>query len=132
MAYDNLAEFVQVLEREGELKRISHPVKAELEITEIADRVMKAAGPALLFENVVGKTIPVLINAFGSARRMALALGVKDIEEIAAEIAKLIQTRPPKSFKDKLHLLGELVKLAGIPPKIVKDAPCQEVVIRDP
>lgn len=132
MAYDNLAEFVQVLEREGELKRISHPVKAELEITEIADRVMKAAGPALLFENVVGKTIPVLINAFGSARRMALALGVKDIEEIAADIAKLIQTRPPKSFKDKLQLLGELVKLAGIPPKIVKEAPCQEVVIRDP
>lgn len=132
MAYDNLAEFVQDLEREGELKRISHPVKAELEITEIADRVMKAAGPALLFENVVGKTIPVLINAFGSTKRMALALGVQDIEEIAAEIAKLIQTRPPKSFKDKLQLLGVLVKLAGIPPKIVKDAACQEVVIRDP
>jgi len=132
MAYNNLAEFVQVLEREAELKRISHPVKAELEITEIADRVMKAAGPALLFENVVGKTIPVLINAFGSTKRMALALGVQDIEEIAAEIAKLIQTRPPKSFKDKLQLLGVLVKLAGIPPKIVKDAACQEVVIHDP
>ena len=132
MAYNNLAEFVQVLEGAGELKRISHPVNAELEITEIADRVMKAAGPALLFENVVGKQIPVLINAFGSTKRMALALGVKDIEEIAAEIAKLIQTRPPKSFKDKLQLLGELVKLAGIPPKIVKNAACQEVVIRDP
>jgi len=132
MAYNNLAEFVQVLEGAGELKRISHPVNAELEITEIADRVMKAAGPALLFENVVGKQIPVLINAFGSTKRMALALGVKDIEEIAAEIAKLIQTRPPKSFKDKLQLLGELVKLAGIPPKIVKEAACQEVVIRDP
>ena len=96
MAYNSLQDFLQVLEREGELKRISHPVNAELEITEIADRVMKSAGPALLFENVVGKNIPVLINAFGSAKRMALALGVKDIEEIAAEIAKLIQTRPPK------------------------------------
>ena len=77
MAYDNLAEFVQVLERAGELKRISHPVNAELEITEIADRVMKAGGPALLFENVVGKQIPLLINAFGSTKRMALALGCK-------------------------------------------------------
>ncbi len=132
MAYDNLAEFVQILERAGELKRISHPVNAELEITEIADRVMKAAGPALLFENVVGKTIPLLINAFGSTKRMALALGVNDIEEIAAAISKLIQTRPPKNFKDKLGLLGELVKLAGIPPRIVKEAACQDVVIRDP
>ncbi|MGZ8494601.1 MAG: menaquinone biosynthesis decarboxylase [Candidatus Binatia bacterium] len=132
MAYNSLQDFLQVLEREGELKRIFHPVKAQLEITEIADRVMKSAGPALLFENVVGKNIPVLINAFGSAKRMALALGVKDIEEIAAEITKLIQTRPPKSFKDKLQLLGELVKLAGIPPKMVKEAACQEVVNRDP
>jgi len=132
MAYNNLAEFVEVLERAGELKRISHPVKAELEITEIADRVMKAAGPALLFENVVGQNIPVLINALGSTKRMALALGVENIEEIASDITKLIQTRPPKSFKDKLQLLGELVKLAGIPPKMVKEAACQEVVIRDP
>ena len=132
MAYDNLAEFVQVLERAGELKRISHPVNAELEITEIANRVMKSAGPALLFENVIGKTLPVLINAFGSVKRMALALGVKDIEEIANEITKLIQTRPPKTFKDKLQLLGALVKLAGIPPRFVKEAACQTVVIRDP
>ncbi|MGZ8487917.1 MAG: menaquinone biosynthesis decarboxylase [Candidatus Binatia bacterium] len=132
MAYNSLQDFLQVLEREGELKRIFHPVKAQLEITEIADRVMKSAGPALLFENVVGKNIPVLINAFGSTKRMALALGVTDIEEIAAEITKLIQTRPPKSFKDKLQLLGELVKLAGIPPKMVKEAACQEVVNRDP
>ncbi|HSK28920.1 MAG TPA: menaquinone biosynthesis decarboxylase, partial [Candidatus Limnocylindria bacterium] len=73
MPYNSLQDFVQVLAREGELKRISHPVKAELEITEIADRVMKHRGPALLFENVVGKQIPVLINAFGSTKRMALA-----------------------------------------------------------
>ena len=117
MPYYNLTDFVQVLEREGELKRITYPVKAELEITEIADRVMKSGGPALLFENVVGKQIPVLINAFGSAQRMALALGVADIEEIARNIQKLIQTKPPKSFKDKLNLLGELIRLAGIPPK---------------
>jgi len=132
MPYNSLSEFVQVLERAGELKRITHPVKAELEITEIADRVMKSGGPALLFENVVKKAIPVLINAFGSGKRMALALGVADIDEIAQEIAKLIQTRPPKSFKDKFHLLGELMKLAGIPPKIVRDGPCREVIHREP
>jgi 4-hydroxy-3-polyprenylbenzoate decarboxylase len=132
MPYNSLLDFVQVLERDGELKRISHPVKAELEITEIADRVMKRGGPALLFENVVGKQIPVLINAFGSTKRMALALGVVDIEEIAAEITKLIQTKPPKSFKDKFHLLGKLIKLAGIPPKMVKEGRCQEVINREP
>lgn len=132
MPYNSLSDFVQVLERSGELRRIAHPVKAELEITEIADRVMKSAGPALLFENVVGKKMPVLINAFGSAKRMALALGVADIEDIAQDISKLIQTRPPKSFKDKLQLLGELIKLAGIPPKLIKEGPCQQVVYRDP
>jgi 4-hydroxy-3-polyprenylbenzoate decarboxylase len=132
MPYNSLSDFVQVLERSGELRRIAHPVKAELEITEIADRVMKSGGPALLFENVVGKKMPVLINAFGSAKRMALALGVADIEDIAQDISKLIQTRPPKSFKDKLHLLGELIKLAGIPPKLIKEGPCQQVVYREP
>lgn len=132
MPYNSLADFVQVLEREHELKRISHPIKAELEITEVADRVMKQGGPALLFDNVVGKEIPLLINTFGSEKRMALALGVKDIEEHAREIAKLIQIRPPKAFKDKLKLLGELVKLAGIPPKLVKEGVCQEVVQREP
>jgi len=132
MPYNSLADFIQVLEREGELKRIDHPVRAELEITEIADRVMKRGGPALLFENIIGKKIPLLINAFGSAKRMALALGVSEIEEIAREIAKLIQTKPPRSFRDKLHLLSELIKLAGVPPKIVKDAPCHEVIDREP
>ena len=132
MPYNSLSDFVQVLERSGELRRIAHPVKAELEITEIADRVMKSGGPALLFENVVGKKMPVLINAFGSAKRMALALGVADIEDIAQDISKLIQIRPPKSFKDKLQLLGELIKLAGIPPKHINEGPCQQVVYRDP
>src|SRR6266511_1418910 len=132
MAYNNLDNFVLALEQAGELKRIAYPVKAELEITEIADRVMKRGGPALLFENVIGKKIPLLINAFGSTKRMALALGVTDIEDIAREITKLIQTKPPKSFKDKFHLLGELIKLAGIPPKMVKEGACQEVINRDP
>jgi 4-hydroxy-3-polyprenylbenzoate decarboxylase len=132
MPYYSLTAFVQVLERAGELKRITHPVKAELEITEIADRVMKSNGPALLFENVDDKQMPLLINAFGSMRRMALALGVDDVEEIAREIDRLIRTRPPKGFKDKINLLFELIRLAGIPPRLVKEAACQEVVLRDP
>jgi 4-hydroxy-3-polyprenylbenzoate decarboxylase len=132
MPYYSLTAFVQVLERAGELKRITHPVKAKLEITEIADRVMKSNGPALLFENVDEKKIPLLINAFGSMRRMALALGVDDVEEIAREIERLIRTRPPKGFKDKINLLFELIRLAGIPPRLVKEAVCQEVVSRDP
>jgi 4-hydroxy-3-polyprenylbenzoate decarboxylase len=132
MAYNSLADFVQVLAQHGELKRITYPVKAELEIAEIADRIMKSNGPALLFENVVDKKIPLLINAFGSMKRMACALGVDDVEEIAKEIEKLIRTRPPKSFRDKLSLLGELIRLAAIPPKVVKDAACQETINREP
>jgi 4-hydroxy-3-polyprenylbenzoate decarboxylase len=132
MPYTNLSDFVQVLEKSGELKRIAHPVKAELEIAEIADRVMKAGGPALLFENVVGKKIPLLINAFGSMKRMSIALGVNDIEEIAKKISKLIQIQPPRTFKDKIQLAGELIKLAGLPPRIVSDGACHEVVQREP
>ncbi len=132
MPYNSLSDFVQVLERAGELRRITHPVKAELELAAIADRVMKAGGPALLFENVVGKNIPVLINSFGSMKRMALALGVNDIEEIAKRISQLIQIQPPKTFKDKIHLAGDLIKLAGLPPKIVNRGACQEVIHREP
>jgi len=133
MAYNSLQEFVQVLEREGELTRIHHPVKAELEIAEIADRVMKRGGPALLFDNVAGKNIPVLINAFGSLKRMALALGVNDIEEIARDIEQLTRLKPPASWRDKLRMLPELLRLAGAAPKVIGGAgACQEVVERDP
>jgi 4-hydroxy-3-polyprenylbenzoate decarboxylase len=131
MAYNSLQEFVQVLEREGELKRVGHPVKAELEIAEIADRVMKRGGPALLFENVVGKDIPVLINAFGSERRMAAALGVEKIEDIARDLERLTRLKPPGSWRDKLRLLPELVRLGGIAPRVARDGACQEVVERD-
>src|SRR3990167_947714 len=121
MAYNSLQEFVQVLERECDLKRVTYPVKAELEITEIADRVMKSGGPALLFENVVGKKIPVLINAFGSPKRMAMALGVEDVEEIARDIETLTRMKPPGSLWDKLRMLPELARLAGAAPKVVNE-----------
>jgi 4-hydroxy-3-polyprenylbenzoate decarboxylase len=132
MAYNSLQEFVQVLEREGELKRIAHPVKPELEIAEIADRVMKRGGPALFFDNVVDKTIPVLINAFGSERRMALALGVQDVAEIAHDIERLTRLKPPASWRERFQLLPELLRLAGVAPKHARDGACQEVVERDP
>jgi len=132
MAYHSLEEFIRTLERQGELKRVAHPVRAELEITEIADRVMKTGGPALLFENVVGKEIPVLINAFGSLKRMALALGVDSVEQIAREIEQLTRMKPPGSFLEKLRMLPDLARLAGIAPKIVKEGACQEVIHREP
>ena len=132
MAHNSLQEFVRVLEQEGELKRIAYPVKAELEITEIADRVMKSGGPALLFEKVVGKEIPLLINAFGSLKRMAMALGVDDVEEIAREIEQFARMKPPGSLWDKLRMLPDLARLAGIAPKVVKEGECQEVIHREP
>lgn len=132
MAYNSLEEFVQVLQRNGELKRIAHPVNAALEIAEIADRVMKKGGPALLFENVVGKDIPVLINAFGSFKRTALALGVRDVEEIAREIERLARMKPPASLREKLFFLPELLRLAGAAPKLAGDGECHEIIERNP
>ena len=91
MAYASLGEFIQRLDRAGELRRITTPVSPKLEITEIANRVMKmpGGGPALLFENVIGSKFPLAINLMGSRQRMSWALGVDDMEEIAAEIADL-------------------------------------------
>src|SRR5947199_10726726 len=100
MPYNSLVDFVQVLTKEGELRRILYPVKAELEVTEIADRVMKGGGPALLFENVVGKKMPGLMNAFGSQKRMALALGVTDVEETARRVERRVHSEPAKSIKE--------------------------------
>src|SRR5438445_13835611 len=101
MPYNSLVDFVQVLTKEGELRRILYPVKAELEVTEIADRVVKAGGPALLFENVVGGKLPVLINAYGSQKRMALAVGCTDVAETAAEAENVVESKPRKPFKEK-------------------------------
>src|SRR5258707_14109575 len=101
MAYDSLAEFLEVLEAEGELGRINTEVDPILAIAEITDRVSKAHGPALFFENVRGSRFPLAINVLGSERRMAKALGVKDLEEIAERIAGLIKAEVPESFLGK-------------------------------
>ena len=128
MAYSNLRDFVKALEQAGELKRIKTEVSPDLEISQITDRVSKAEGPALLFENVEGSQMPLLINAFGSQKRMAMALGVEDLNEIADEIEGMIKLGPPESLLDKVKILGILAKLTKFPPKTVRRGACQEVV----
>src|SRR6476469_332758 len=90
MAFNDLREFIAFLELHGQLQRVTAPVSADLEITEITDRVSKAGGPALLFENVRGYDMPVLINTFGSEERMSWALGVKSLDELGDRIKKWI------------------------------------------
>jgi 4-hydroxy-3-polyprenylbenzoate decarboxylase len=128
MAFRDQREFIDLLESKGELRRIKAPVSPKLEISEIAGRVMHAGGPALLFENVSGSAFPVSINLLGSRRRMALALGVEDIEEVAGRIAGLIDTRVPESLLGKLALLPRLAELARFPARLVREGPVQEVV----
>ncbi len=128
MAYKNQRQFVELLEKSGELRRISYPVSPELEITEIATRVMHSGGPALLFENVKGSGMPVSINLMGSRRRMALALGVEDVEEIARRIESLLSAKIPESLLGKLALLPRLRDLIRYPPRIVNSGPVQEII----
>ena len=131
MRFKDLRDFVSFLESKGELRRIKTSVSCELEITEICDRVVKQGGPALLFENVEGYDIPVLINIFGTEQRMAWALGAERMEELAQRIRDLLgmMQGPPQGIMEKLRALGQLVRMASFQPKTVKSAPCQEVVI---
>jgi 4-hydroxy-3-polyprenylbenzoate decarboxylase len=131
MAWRDLREFADHLERRGRLHRIRVPVSPDLEITEITDRVSK--GPAehnvaLLFERVEGSDVPVLINAFGSAERMAWALGVERLDELGERVAKLLDIRLPGTFSERLAKLGTLIDLVKAAPRRVESAPCQEVV----
>ena len=133
MNYHSLREFVDRLENENELIRINDQVSPILEITEITDRVSKQpeGGKALLFENVEDSNIPVLINAFGSLKRINIALGVHDIEKIPRDIDKYLKIKPPSSLLEKVKLLPMLLEAAAFPPKIVgsQKASCQEVVL---
>ena len=131
MKFKDLREFIAFLDRKGELRRVSAPVSCELEIAEIADRVVKRGGPALLFENVSGHDIPVLINMYGSEQRMAWALGVDKLDDLVERFQGLLQLTqgPPKGLTNKLRTLGQLVRLGSFQPKTVRNAPCQEVVL---
>lgn len=131
MAFKNLEDFVSLLEKEGELKRVSVLVDPELEITEIADRLVKSSGPALLFERVRGSQIPLLINAFGSKKRMALALGVTNIEEIAKEIKSIIETEIPSGLIGKIKTLSKAARLSSFTPEIVRSGECKDVSIKE-
>lgn len=131
MAYADLKQFIERLRTEGELKEIGHPVEAALEISEITDRVSKRGGPALLFTNVVGFKSPVLINAFGSRRRMELALEVDSLDAIGQEIDSLLTPEVPRSLMDKIGMLPKLARLNDLAPREVKSAACQEVVVTD-
>ncbi|MEN3334701.1 MAG: 4-hydroxy-3-polyprenylbenzoate decarboxylase [Blastocatellia bacterium] len=131
MAYQDLREFISALDKRGLLQRIRAEVDPELEITEIADRVSKRGGPALLFENPRGSNIPVLINALGSRERMHLALGVKDYSEIAGRIIELTDVKSPQGLIDKLKMVPRLADIGKMFPKIVKDGPCKERILRE-
>jgi 4-hydroxy-3-polyprenylbenzoate decarboxylase len=126
----DLREWIALLEREGELVRIAVEADPELEITEIADRTMKAGGPALLFEHPKGSKLPLLINQFGTERRMCLALGVETLDEAATRISSLLELQPPRGARAKLRKLRELRSAAtDARPRRVRRGACQEIVL---
>ena len=130
-AFRDLREFAAHLERAGRLRRVTAPVSRDLEITEITDRVSKSAvdrNVALLFERVEGFDMPVLVNAFGTADRMAAALGVAQLDELGERVAKLLDLKLPGTFAERLAKLGTLFDLVKAGPRHLTRAPCQEVV----
>src|ERR1700677_4795974 len=134
MAFDSFRDFVNALDRAGELKRISQPVATELEITEIADREMKlpGGGKALLFEkptvNGVVSPFPVAINTMGSYKRMAMSMNAESVDKVANELGALMKAKPPTSFKETIKLLSLALDLRHAKPKSVKTGACKDVV----
>ncbi|HXM81948.1 MAG TPA: 4-hydroxy-3-polyprenylbenzoate decarboxylase [Burkholderiales bacterium] len=131
MSYADLREFLSQLEAKGELKRISASVSPRLEMTEICDRVLRAGGPALLFERPAGHDIPVLANLFGSVARVAAAMGVErpgELREVGKLLAYLKEPEPPKGFRDLWEKFPVFKKVLDMAPKERSSAPCQEIV----
>jgi 4-hydroxy-3-polyprenylbenzoate decarboxylase len=128
--FNDLKEFITVLDKSRELARITDPVSPDLEIAAVTDRVSKSpgGGPGLLFERPTGYDIPVAVNLFGSMKRMCMALGVSNLNELADEIAELTTPKIPTGMFDALKMLPMVNRLRDLMPKIVSDAPCQEVV----
>jgi 4-hydroxy-3-polyprenylbenzoate decarboxylase len=132
MKYKDLRDFIQQLEQRGQLVRITQEVDANLQITEIADRTLRAKGPALLFENVKGSTIPLLANLFGTPERVALGMGeekVSALREVGKLLAFLKEPEPPKGLKDAFSKLPVYKKVLHMSPKRLKSGPCQKVVL---
>ena len=131
MKYKDLRDFLAKLESQGELKRITTEIDPHLEMTEICDRVLKAGGPAILFENPKGHNIPVLGNLFGTPRRVAMGMGqesVSALREVGELLAALKEPEPPKGFKDAWDKFPVLKQVLNMAPKVVSSAPCQEIV----
>jgi len=132
MQYRDLRDFIDQLEKQGELKRISVEVDPCLEMTEICDRTLRAGGPALLFEKPKGSDVPVLANLFGTPRRVALGMGADSVDalrDIGTLLAFLKEPEPPKGFKDAWDKLPVFKQVLNMAPKELKKAPCQEVVL---
>jgi 4-hydroxy-3-polyprenylbenzoate decarboxylase len=129
-AFSDLQEFIRALERDGDLVRVTAPVDPHLEVTGIVQRVVHAGGPALLFENPTRGRMPLLINAFGTQRRMAKALGVDTLDEIGERIADLLKPELPRGIGGLKDALSKVGQLRAAPPRKVKTAPCHEVVLR--
>lgn len=132
MSFKDLREFIDLLEQAGELKRIKTEVDPFLEITEISDRTLRAGGPALLFENPKGSSVPLLANLFGNTRRVAMAMGQEDLEglrDVGRLLAFLKEPSPPKGWRDLWQSLPSYKNVLNMPPAVRKSAPCQEVVV---
>jgi 4-hydroxy-3-polyprenylbenzoate decarboxylase len=132
--FKDLRDFIELLEDQGELKRISTSVDPYLEITEIADRTLRREGPALLFENPLNSDIPVLANLFGTTKRVAMAMGQKDVEslrDVGKLLAFLKEPEPPKGWKDLLEKAPIFKQALNLSPKVIKSPPCQEIVIEE-
>ncbi len=132
MKYKDLRDFISQLEQRGLLKRISMEIDPYLEMTEIADRTLRAGGPALLFENPKGFDVPVLANLFGTPERVALGMGQTDVaalREVGKLLAFLKEPEPPKGLKDAFSKFSIFKQVLNMPAKEVKRAPCQQVVL---
>ncbi|VAX13528.1 3-polyprenyl-4-hydroxybenzoate carboxy-lyase [hydrothermal vent metagenome] len=131
MKYNDLRDFIRLLEKKGQLKRISQPVDPFLEMTEICDRTLRAGGPALLFENPRGSEVPVLANLFGTAERVAMGMGEESVEalrEVGKLLAYLKEPEPPKGMKDAWQKLPIFKQVLNMSPNVVKKAACQEEI----
>ena len=132
MAFADLRDWLDALRSAGELHEVTAEVDPYLEIAEITDRVTKAEGPALLFTNVKGSDMPLVINQFGTERRMCMALGVDSLDELSERVAQVLEMAPPEGMMDKIRALGKLKSLADSRPKVVSSGVCQQIVLDPP
>src|ERR1044071_4828624 len=126
----DLREWIALLEREGELVRVGAEVDPRLEVTEIVDRTVKAGGPALLFQRPKGSEHPLLINQFGTERRMCLAFGVERLDDVAKKVSDVLEMQPPSGLMDKVRGLQKLKSIADSRPATVRRGAVHEVVLQ--